>query len=1092
MMKRKVLLLLFCALGGLSSGCDIEGVCATDAKRCFNDENEQAQKSSCVDGFWADPVSYSTVSCNSDHTNYGECLNTEPKKCDVETNAETECVEGVYNKKACELDCSIDQKSCNECASDETEPDACKDGKLVYCQSGKFVSGKDCEFGCNKDGKRCADCSDGTVTCEGSRKIQVCYDGAWEHDSDCPDDLVCSNGECVESCMDGEILCEVDEEQGAVIKVCSEGSWHVQYACPFGQCSVDNKACSDCVENEFGCTNDEKTKAGTFSQCLNGKSVSLKCTNSVNEPVSCSDQKCGGCMNGAKKCENEMVSVCENGLWTEIEHCPSGCEFDVPACITEVVACVNNKTKCVSGVMYQCISNVWDEKGPCANGCDDFGEKCADTVSPNACNEGEARCENGSRFVCEASKWVSKETCAYGCASDGSAFCAPAPECNEGEALCTGGAIKRCIKGKWTNSQNCANGASCASESMCGVCTDGAVKCESMSVQTCVQGKWTVTQACAYDCNDSKSCRTTPRVCVDGQTQCIMQGSQAVQQTCVNGNWGMNFNCVNASCNGNVCGTCITGAMRCSGNNLQICKDATVWQTSEACPYGCNDSKNSCLSKPAECTSKDKSTCTNTNSIGTQTVCRDGEWKKESCGTRSCNATGTACGLCKNGDKKCTGGKAYVCSNGSWGEGTSCSYGCDEVEPRCGSIPECSNGSTKCTNGKLYTCEGRHWGEAKACTYGSCSSATACSVCQENTKNGCTNNSEKVCKNGQWQTQSCTYGCKADGTVCRGSKPVCSAGENSCSGGSIKTCDADGQWGAATSCGASCKNATTCGECTNDATKACYKCSAGTWVNSCSYGCKADGSGCKSIPVCSAGSKQCSNGSIKTCDADGQWGAATSCGSGIACKSDTACGTCKEGSKNGCGANGETVCKNGQWQTQSCSYGCKADGTGCRGSKPVCSAGEKSCSGGSIKTCDADGQWGAATSCGASCKNATTCGECTNDATKACYKCSAGTWVNSCSYGCKADGSGCKSQPVCSSGTKSCSGGSIKTCNADGQWGAAKSCNASCKSSTECGTCTNGDTKTCYKCSSGSWINACTYGCRKDGKGCRSSGSDPN
>lgn len=182
---------------------------------------------------------------------------------------------------------------------------------------------------------------------------------------------------------------------------------------------------------------------------------------------------------------------------------------------------------------------------------------------------------------------------------------------------------------------------------------------------------------------------------------------------------------------------------------------------------------------------------------------------------------------------------------------------------------------------------------------------------------------------------------------------TCTPTDKSCDGDSVITCQADGTWDTGTACtgGKICES----GSCSCKSHSS-YSCDSGDvyWYNSCGVkeiqkndcgGNGCTGNTCVSpTPECTAPETSCSIDKLKTCKADGTWGAEVSCPNGQVC--NAAGNTCTSGaaatyicsSPNGnvgdieCDAEGKPItCQSdGSWNIGSCApgYAC-VSGTGC-------------------------------------------------------------------------------------------------------------------------------------------------------------------
>ncbi len=1082
--------------------------------RCMDNDANKGILEYCIDGFWDENTDTCPSSCDAESLFCGSCTNT-TKIC--QNDQEQVCENGAFSEPVdCKFGCHSDTISCKEC-----ETDVCLNGQFSTCSSGVLENSETCAYGCNAEGTACALCTDGMTQCAGTNRVQACDANTWLDPIDCEEGMICSNGECKETCDDGEVLCT-----DGVIMLCSEGKWENLMTCDTNLCK-NNTECAECADDKDSCTNDTHSHKGTYSHCVSGKLYTSDCQDTQHNAVSCHNESCGGCLNGSQKCESGFAYVCENGAWSEGLFCEFGCDSDDLACNVEG-ECRSGETKCEDNALYLCNAGHWSRGLSCDLGCDSVGKECAKSNEAE-CTDG-SRCVDGSKYVCQDGKWTFTQTCGYGCNLTNN-DCAAPPECTDGQSECTDGVYRSCHYGSWSTSQPCANYASCANATTCGECKNDAVICTNNYAKRCVNGHWQVQAECQYGCNNTgTACVTKPPVCQNGERQCVESGNSAYMQTCANGDWNKAENCVNASCNGKECGQCLNGKTRCTNDRQETCKNA-VWQFEMSCMYGCNDKNTACLQTAPKC-SKSQNSCHNGNDgIGRANACHDGIWvENETCVNKSCNKDGTACGVCKDDTYNgiCTANTTKICHNGAWTSYT-CPYGCNDNGTGCLTTPrKCNKGATLCTNndngiGQYQSCVDGQWTSTKSsCNNASCN-GNMCGECKNgDVSSTCSDGAIQECVNGKWTKHICSYGCNDANNGCINTPPSCSKGSTWCNEsndiGQVKTCH-DGQWSATTSCGnVSCNSSgTDCGVCKNGSLNnscnngAIQECSNGAWTkHPCPYGCNDANNGCiNTPPSCSKGSTWCTEsngiGQVKSCH-DGQWGATTSCGSDSCNSSGTECGVCKDGTYNNvCSSGAIKECSNGAWKDHPCPYGCNDANNGCINTPPSCSKGATWCTDsnniGQVKSCH-DGQWGATSSCGSVSCNGTSCGACKNGALSsscsngAIQECQNGAWKSHpCPYGCNDANNGCiNTPPSCSKGATWCTNsnniGQVKSCH-DGQWGSTTSCGSVSCNGTSCGSCKNGSlSSSCSngaikECSNGVWKDhQCPYGCNDANTGC--------
>lgn len=323
--------------------------------------------------------------------------------------------------------------------------------------------------------------------------------------------------------------------------------------------------------------------------------------------------------------------------------------------------------------------------------------------------------------------------------------------------------------------------------------------------------------------------------------------------------------------------------------------------------------------------------------------------------------------------------------------------------------------------------------------------------------------------------------CDAQGKQCDN----CVAGEGACepNGTAYKACDATGQKEQATTCtGAApfcidkagkpacvaCKVASDCppssSECSLAACSAEGNCGVSPVAKGAPCGATGAGGSCDGAGACvycTPGEKRCTGVVPETCDANGQWTAAAACsGADPICLS----GACVQ-----CAAAADCVastneCLAANCTSDKCGYSPKPQGAACAsgagtcngsGQCNVCQPGTKTCNGNVPLVCGNNGQYTAQPACSGGtpeCDPASgSCVQCTSltqcpTSSNPCLSpvCTSG----SCGFALKAAGTTCPGGAcsasgvcqLCTPGTKTCSGNSVLTCNAQGQYDPAVAC----------------------------------------------------
>lgn len=146
---------------------------------------------------------------------------------------------------------------------------------------------------------------------------------------------------------------------------------------------------------------------------------------------------------------------------------------------------------------------------------------------------------------------------------------------------------------------------------------------------------------------------------------------------------------------------------------------------------------------------------------------------------------------------------------------------------------------------------------------------------------------------------------------------------------------------------------------------------------------------------CRPRSTRCVDTGVETCDAHGNWGAASTCPFVCDPKIGACSGVCVPGSTR-CSEQGEQVCDaKGQWDAAlACPVGCDSTSSHCA---PPCVPGTTQCASSTTsQVCDASGRWSPAENCQFAC----------DSATGACTECqpNTGTCDGNIGYRCGFDG----------------------------------------------------------------------------------------
>lgn len=431
---------------------------------------------------------------------------------------------------------------------------------------------------------------------------------------------------------------------------------------------------------------------------------------------------------------------------------------------------------------------------------------------------------------------------------------------------------------------NCRQAGGTWQNSKC-LCSDGVdTVCRNNKLYTCTYGLFDQGIDCPGVCKDDKLCvLELDNECDESGYTCNYTNiNDQNLYKCDGGKLVLDKVCKNGCVDNKCVAECNKDEIECVGMYEKVCSEDGFWKTENYCPWGCDGDKCKCH--------EDDEICHN----NTKYTCEDGVVKNK----------GPCDNACSMGDVKCTDeGKILQCTNGNW--------------------PSESHAvSGICEDGRLTICkenvDGKFVLNREICEKGCDETGKSCKQasdnpepsCQEGRKE-CTNNTLKICKNGQWEKlEDCgEKGCK-DNNSCHSSTSnnydvVCSDGELTCIDMELKICE-QGQWQLKEKCNDD--SGTDMGFCYIDQ---CIKCE------------EIIGADCignmQSQIMC-----QTSEGRIPT---------QIDCAFGCTSNNDGYCEPCSESMPQKCESDKEYQCFNGMWQyTKTCALGCNETTGSCNSS----------------------------------------------------------------------------------------------------------------------------------------------------------------
>jgi hypothetical protein len=633
-----------------------------------------------------------------------------------------------------------------------------------------------------------------------------------------------------------------------------------------------------------------------------------------------------------------------------------------------------------------------------------------------------------------------------------------AKACNFSELRCNGAVPERCNDDLTARDPLPA----CASAAYC---SPDADKCaaENKQAPCCLD---TPCKAGELRCNNGEIER-----CKDDQSGLDPIVTCATQKLCELSIGGCLANPASCQCEPP---KCEAGATRCTGAVLERCNaDQTDWEeikdcvTAELCQQGLEQAVPACPSVPCQpgehrCTGADLE------------VCNPGQTDFElvkTCpgGGGFCDAGNGVCTEtpCQIGQTSCNGAQMVRCRQDQSGfdpvPGALCETArlCELGLPA-GACkePTCSAGEFRCSDNQPIRCNadqtdfvgvGAPCLRAELCD----TRRQGCNFCFPGRRE-CTpdNRSSRTCApdgNSFGPLTFCPLGCVPGTGACQ----TCNLGELRCQGGLLSRCN-DGVSFTPLNIGATCSGASQ------------VSCNGSQLQTTpCALGCNAQRSSCNQ---CTAGQRSCADTtSFSTCQPNGTFGPAQSCGAGLLCAgqgvcsctpgqfacsgatlqvcNDTGTGLVAGARCSGAGGNVLRTCAAGELTTNTCSSAAlctAATGSTCAA---ACTEGERTCVAGQPQVCT-NGQRVPAPACdaGFACEGAGLCRCAAGD-----LRCAGGSLVQ-----CSADRASFEPAPACDGATlRSCSGA---TRQPDQLCGSAALCAAS---GSVCAACLDSDPVSC-------------------------------
>ncbi len=744
---------------------------------------------------------------------------------------------------------------------------------------------------CNPVVGACTDlCTPGQYQCNDKSLRRCTSTRHWENVSDCASAALCttaadaSSGQCLPpGCPHaGDYACS-----GATLSKCAEdlsGFVAVTTCASAELCDATDKRCNDPV-----CT-----PANSY-QCFDV---------SVDGNVESQLRQC----NAGQTAWVDVGDACPAGQFCSNDGADPGCKTSCPS-----------STRCNGSELQTCTADSgWVHQATCAttNLCScTLDDSCAGGNGADGCGVAicggslpTAQCNGAELQSCDAGRngWDDQSDCgALGCMDAGAtAYCAA---CHAGDASCIGSTLQVCPPDqRAVTTRQCGVASLCdAANKECDVCTppDSSVCSNGNVLQHCSDdGQMLQSTTCPKLCNAAANrCDT----CMPGTSRC----SNNVLYTCgTDGKTETPTTCdSNAHCDAanNRCVTCLPTEYHCNGAELQTCNASqTGWSDKTACGSSalCSASAGKCLTcLPTDyhCNGAELQTC-NSSQTG---------WSdKTACSSSAlCSASAGKCLTCLPTDFNCNGAELQTCNSmqTGWTDKTACASAplCDKAGGKC-IPPACQPTDFHCAGAELQTCNSTQtdWADKTLCASAAlCDEASGvCKpvVCQPGDYNCTTTGELQKCSGMQdgW-----------DDKMACGSAALCDEADGKCltctptdynctAAGELQKCNAmQSGWDDVMACGSAalCDKANgackpvVCqpGDYNCTATGELQKCNAmqDGWDDQMACGdpslCDKANGAC--LPECTAGTFECTNNVLYTCDMTGHFPpTGTDCGTG--------------------------------------------------------------------------------------------------------------------------------------------------------------------------------------------------------------------
>jgi hypothetical protein len=206
-----------------------------------------------------------------------------------------------------------------------------------------------------------------------------------------------------------------------------------------------------------------------------------------------------GCSEGAVRCAEADLQVCQDQRWELQQTCPSSDECSASGGCRP---CTEGEVECNANRLRRCSNGAWEIMEKCRSPalCDATGEQCLEPACPGA---GAVAClpEGLSRCAPDQRDWQVLDFCASDDLCNANDQKCDMPVCGPEARRCVGDTYQVCngFQTGWSVGRRCDAGQLCDLARVCadGGCTAGAFRCNDVYLEECDGNAWQRMDRCA-------------------------------------------------------------------------------------------------------------------------------------------------------------------------------------------------------------------------------------------------------------------------------------------------------------------------------------------------------------------------------------------------------------------------------------------------------------------------------------------------------------------------------------------------------------------------------------------------------------------